>query len=39
LIYDTNNREIEQILYEYEFKFGELQQILLSKWITEYEEY
>jgi hypothetical protein len=37
--YDTDNRNIENIQYNYELKFGALQQIPTEKTTYEYEEY
>ena len=35
----NNNRIIEEIRYDYELKFGEIQQIPKTKYTYEYEEY
>ena len=37
--YDDKNRRVEEIRYEYELKFGELQERPTTKTIYEYEEY
>ena len=37
--YDTKNRIVELIKYNFGLKFGQLQQTLTEKYIYEYEEY